>query len=283
MTSSSFSAIPADRYSVEQLTDMYNESRVDYIVPMPMNARRLSEYIQHYDVDLSGSVVAVNAEQQVAGLGMLGVRGERAWITRLGVIPTRRGRGIGQFLMEHLLQNAVNRACTLAQLEVIAGNAPAQNLFQKLGFWERRRLLVIRRAPGTITPPDYEYALDVIAPSLIPRLLDQRDDEPSWLDETISLVNAGSLQGLRVTLEDGESGWIVSRLSAFQLSHFIMKSDTGTLSLECAYALLTAVHQRNPRHDTKIENIPETCPWLEAYNAAGYTVEFERVEMVKAL
>ena len=37
--------IPADRYTIEELTDLYNQTRVDYLVPMPMNADRLGEYV----------------------------------------------------------------------------------------------------------------------------------------------------------------------------------------------------------------------------------------------
>jgi hypothetical protein len=35
--------IPADRFNIQELTDLYNKTRVDYLVPMPMNADRLKE------------------------------------------------------------------------------------------------------------------------------------------------------------------------------------------------------------------------------------------------
>ncbi len=287
MTSPFFIPIPADRYNFEQLADIYNESRVDYIVPMPMNAKRMADYVHQYAVDLSGSVVAINKEQQIAGLSMLGIRGERSWITRLGVIPTRRGRGIGQFLMSKLLENAVDRGCTLAQLEVIEGNEPAQTLFTKLGFYETRRLLVIRRPPGM--PPDFTFPVSVepLNKLEIDAYLNERSDHPSWLDETASLLVGGAtaIEGVRVTSETGECGWGVFRPTAFQISHVTMGSHErgAALSTALAAAILTAIHQKHPRRDTKVENVPENSPLVRAFEQVGYMIEFARIEMVKTL
>jgi hypothetical protein len=44
--------IPASQFTLDELTGIYNQTRVDYMVPMPMNAARLAEYISVYDVDL---------------------------------------------------------------------------------------------------------------------------------------------------------------------------------------------------------------------------------------
>ena len=52
--------VPASHYTFEQLTEAYNQTRVDYLVPMPMNVARLREYAHAYDVDLDGSCVAVD-------------------------------------------------------------------------------------------------------------------------------------------------------------------------------------------------------------------------------
>ena len=50
--------IPAERFSMQELTELYNQTRVDYLVPMPMNADRLAEYIRDFDIDLAHSCVA---------------------------------------------------------------------------------------------------------------------------------------------------------------------------------------------------------------------------------
>ncbi|MFN8527022.1 MAG: GNAT family N-acetyltransferase [Anaerolineae bacterium] len=283
MTSSKFIALSAHTFSFEQLADIYNESRVDYIVPMPMNAKRLAEYVHQYDVDLSASVVAVNADHQVAGVGMLGLRGQRAWITRLGVIPTRRGRGIGQAIMEALLHNAVERGCTQVQLEVIEGNEPAYDLFVKLGFSPTRRLLVIRRAPGSTGQLPFSISSQPLQASEILDCLHHRTDMPSWLDETPSILYNGGAQGLSVSTSDGAMGWIVLRPTVFQLSHFVLGTDAGDLSHDLALSLLTAVHTTFNRRDTKIENIPADSALIPIFESLNYAHEFARIEMSSPL
>src|ERR1051326_8900364 len=94
-THTTLQLIPASHFTIEQLTAIYNQTRVDYLVPMPMNAARLLEYIQTYDIDLEHSLVALQHDQ-LLGVAMLGVRNDRAWITRLGVIPTTRRTGVGR-------------------------------------------------------------------------------------------------------------------------------------------------------------------------------------------
>lgn len=264
-----------NRYTFDQLAEIYNLARVDYIVPMPMNGRRMQEYVQFYNIDLDYSFIALNEAREPTGIGMLGVRGQRAWITRLGVIPTRRGGKVGQSLMLRLLDAARELGVQHAQLEVIEGNEPAHRLFTKLGFTEKRRLLVIRRPPSP--PPALMDgikespldAADVIAH------LDSRPPGASWIDETVSLLNAGGLEGLRVESPYGTRGWIVYRLAPFQISHVVMDApDTTT-----AEALLTAMHNRHPQRDTKIENLPADHPFWSVYQSVGYVETFRRIEM----
>ena len=97
--------IPASQFTIEQLTAIYNQTRVDYLVPMPMNALRLAEYISTYDVDLEHSLVALQ-DDALLGVAILGVRDGRAWLTRLGVLPNTRRNGIGEALTTGLIEQA---------------------------------------------------------------------------------------------------------------------------------------------------------------------------------
>ncbi len=65
---------PASQFTYEQLAAIYNQTRVDYMVPMPMNAARLADYVSTYDVDLNHSMVAVTQSGEMLGVAMLGVR-----------------------------------------------------------------------------------------------------------------------------------------------------------------------------------------------------------------
>lgn len=269
--------IPTSAYTYEELADIYNQGRVDYIVPMPMNAKRMKEYVEAYDISLEGSVVALTDEGLPCGIGMLGMREGRSWITRLGVIPDRRKHRTGQAIMEHLIQFAQDHQAHLIQLEVIVGNDPARRLFEKLGFASTRELLVIRRPPS-LPAPNLTY--DSLAPiilneSEIPALLTSRQDTPSWIEETKSLLNVDNLRGLKLVSDTGEWGWIIFQRSPFQLTHFVLSYNDEWL----AKALLYHVHKEYPKQDTKIENVAIHDRIWDIYQQAGYIEVFRRTEM----
>lgn len=273
--------IPTSHYTFAELADIYNQARVDYIVPMPMNAKRMEEYVRHYDIDLNLSLVAIDREdEQPNGICMFGVRADRGWITRLGVIPERRRRKTGEFLMRELIESAHQRRMRLIQLEVIKGNDPAYRLFHKLGFVDTRELLIIRRPPGKLKPdqlPPTTIQITPIQMETVAQVLDTRDGNPSWVEETASLINTGSIQGFHATLEDGESGWIVFQKTTFQLAHFVFAPSCSAALLR---TLIGKVHQDFPLMDTKIENIPSEDSVWSVYQQMGYVETFRRIEMV---
>jgi GNAT superfamily N-acetyltransferase len=270
----------ASEFDYDVLAEIYNNTRVDYIVPMPMNAVRMRQYVDAYDVALDSSFVALDGQGTPVGLGMLGIRGDRAWITRLGVLPNQRGRGLGQSLMDAMLEAAWSAGCVRIQLEVIAGNDPAHRLFVKNGFEYVRDLLVVRRPPRTgntspLSDPDTE--ITEIHPDELPDVLAGRSDTPSWLDETRSLLNWGNLRGLQAVDRHGGYTWVVYQPGPFQLTHFALGNylDAGVTR-----ALLFNIHAAHPRSDTKIENLPADSPHWPAMQSMGYIETFRRQEMV---
>ncbi len=273
----SLELVPASCYSMEALTAAYNQTRIDYIVPMPMNVARLEAYIQHYDCDLGRSVVA-RLGGEVLGLAMLGVRSRRTWITRLGVLPVSRRNGSGEAMMRYLIDRSRDLGAEDSILEVIKNNVPAQQLFTKLGFRVTRELLILRRPPGLpvvdapayrVTAGDQQRALE---------LLRRRRSVPSWLDETQSLRNCGGLLSLEVSLDDGSHGWLVYQSTVFQLGRLVLQTESGNPA-RVAQALAHALHTRHPIQDTKTENIPADDPHLPGLLAMRYLESFRRMEM----
>ena len=282
-----FHLVPASRYSIEQLTQAYNQTRVDYLVPMPMNPARLAEYVHHYDVDLDHSFVA-ETEGQMLGLGMLGVRPASAWITRLGVLPVQRRFGVGRALVRALLDASerLGRAQTI--LEVIKNNTPAYRLFVSNGFQETRELIILRRPPGPPpSPPEGEARWFERAEAL--GLLEQRRQLESWITDMPSLQHADNLLGLTVTLPDGPEGgqgWLVCEHQRH--GKFIVVLARLTLSTvrgdptRVGQALLTHLYQRYADLDTHVENVDAADPHLAALLNMGYVESFRRIEMVRA-
>jgi ribosomal protein S18 acetylase RimI-like enzyme len=270
--------IPVSQFTDEQLAAIYNRTRVDYMVPMPMNAARLAEYMNTYDVSRENSQVAATHDGEMLGVNMLGLRKGRAWITRLGVIPNTRRHGVGRLLMESLMRKAAEQSVHFLMLEVIKNNAPAHQLFLKLGFYEVGELLVLRRSP--LTP-----AVDPIVADA--QRLDRTDalvlvgwdrGTQPWTNQSESLFNAFEVSGLRLTLADGSRGWLVYQRQKFLLTRFAFKTEVGDPAT-VAYALLSHLHNQYPRLDTQVENIQVNDPHLPAFYRMGYVEAFRRIEM----
>ena len=273
--------IPADRYTIQELTDLYNQTRVDYLVPMPMNADRLSEYVHDFSVDLSQSCVARDSSGQVLGLSMLGVRDDIAWITRLGVLPSSRRTGAGSKLMDCMLDNAHVLGTRETHLEVIKNNAPAYKLFLKKGFVETGTYLVMRHAPrplsdslqGEVTWLDFDNAME---------MLKSYPEHLTWINAFESMQNSPNTEGLHIKLPNGDSGWLVYRNTKFTLrstlSHLIIHTECGEPQ-KVGEQLLSHLHTKYPNHDTYAENIHEDDPHLPAFQALGYFTNFARIEM----
>jgi len=270
--------IPVSQFTDEQLALIYNQTRVDYMVPMPMNAVRLGEYIKTYDVSREHSLVAQTQDGEMLGVNMLGLREDRAWITRLGVIPNTRRNRVGQILMEKLMEQAARLSINFVMLEVIKNNTPAYQLFLKLGFYEVGELLVLRRSP--FTPPVDPIVADAQRLDRTDSLVlvgHDRGTQP-WTNQSESLFNAFEVSGLRLTLADGSRGWLVYQRQKFLLTRFAFKTEVGDPAT-VAYALLSHLHNQYPRLDTQIENIQINDPHLPAFYKMGYVESYRRIEM----
>ena len=266
--------VSANQFTVEELTDAYNETRLDYMVPMPMNAARLQEYINLYQIDLSNSLVVIDEGKKV-GLGMLGVRPGRSWITRLGLVASTRGKGIGSLLMNGLVGNSEKLGLEKTILEVIKGNEPAHKMFKKFGFEEQRELLILRRAPAEVPKPTSEVSWLELDECL--HLLKSRQGMIAWTNQTESLEHAKGVTGLKVTTQDGKTGWLVFQRTLFNLSRLMF--DTQDKSADTMRELLYHLHSHYPTVDTYTENIPADDPHLQAMLDVGYLEAFSRIEM----
>jgi ribosomal protein S18 acetylase RimI-like enzyme len=280
-TGKRLSLVSASTFCYEELTEAYNQTRVDYIVPMPMNAAKLQEYVETYDVDLEASAVVID-DAQILALGMLGVRENRAWITRLGVVRSNRRQGVGWALVTYLIEQARQKNADYIVIEVIDDNLPALSLFAKKGFKPVRELLVLRRPPGSlkIKPPDAE--VEMLSYTDAVQLLKRRISKPSWIDEYESLLNAGNLSAFQATLADGSQGWLVYQNTVFQLTRLVIQTEVGN-QLDVGKTLLYHLHTEHPVQDTKTENLPTNDPHWPAFKESGYLVTFRRVEMMLSL
>ncbi len=275
-----YKLVPASQFGTEELAEIYNAGRRDYIVPMLTDTESLRNYVHMYDVDLDASVVILDSEDRPAGIGMLGMRDNRGWITRLGITPERRQGGMGMCMMQALITAARKRNMRLIQLEVIEGNDAAHRLFLRCGFQETRRLMVIRRPVALLPdkPPVADMTVRLLSRDEIWACLAQRNADESWVNENTSLNHIEKLEGLRASLASDYSGWIVFQRKNSEISHVIWQT-AAPMQEQLLESLLHHLHGAYPDHNTKIENVPVgEIGWvtLQQFN---YFEEFRRIEM----
>lgn len=272
--------LPASQFTTEELTDFYNQTRVDYLVPMPMSVDVMAEYIHDFDVDLNLSPIVQDEEtDEFLGLGMLGVRDDTTWITRLGVTPASRRRGAGAAIMNAFFEASHRIGAKKTILEVIKNNTPAQTLFEKNGFNKTKELLVLRRAP--LRPPlspeghiTWLYRKDaLVALRTYPHSL-------TWVNALTSMENASMFQGFALELKDGTRGWLVYRHKKHSITHFVFHTERGN-PVKMARNILLYLHLQHHRMDAYAENLSAEDPHLPAFFDLGYFEAFRRVEMIK--
>jgi GNAT superfamily N-acetyltransferase len=87
--------LPADHVDVGLRAGLINAAYADYYVPMYLTSDSMRSVDDLYDVDLARSVVAYDRSEPV-GMALLSRRGDRGWISGVGVLPAWRRRGIGR-------------------------------------------------------------------------------------------------------------------------------------------------------------------------------------------
>jgi GNAT superfamily N-acetyltransferase len=291
--------LPASQFTIAELTDAYNRTRTDYLIPMPMNPGRFQEYIVLYDLDLARSRVAV-VDRQVVGLGMLGLRGPNGWITRLGVLPDGRRKGVGGAILRALLDEATARNVETMWLEVIDGNHPAHQLFLRFGFRELRPLLVARRPPQASRGPAAMMtarAVRYLQHDEVVELHCRRAARVNWLNGVDTMRNVPRLaasvadenatfpslhekpflSGIVVEFQDGAQGWISYQATTTQLKRInveVLRGDPARVTS----GLLELMHRLHTAQDAIVENIPDDDCW-PGFQRTGYFKVFSRIEM----
>jgi ribosomal protein S18 acetylase RimI-like enzyme len=119
-----------------------NAAYSDYSVPTHLSIPSFDRLVAREAIRLEVSAAAL-ADGQIVGMGLLGVRGRRAWIGGMGVLPEHRHQGIGRQVMTYLLDQARGMGIEHVQLEVITKNYPAFGLYCSMGFETSRELLVL--------------------------------------------------------------------------------------------------------------------------------------------
>jgi ribosomal-protein-alanine N-acetyltransferase len=155
------------------------------IFPLPWSALAFEYELRHNPMAYFAIVRASTAQDHhMESRRVLGYAGfwlivDEAHICTLGVHPNWRGRGLGEFLLAHLIDRAAERGAAVATLEVRASNIVAQNVYRKYGFVPaglRKRYYTdnnedaIIMTTEVITSSSYQQRLSALKSSLWHRL-----------------------------------------------------------------------------------------------------------------
>lgn len=274
-----------DQVPEEAFVQALNAAYTDYFVPIYLTVSAFRSLVRREDIRLDRSVAAL-AGRSVVGMGLLAVRGRRAWIGGLGVVPEHRREGIGRLLMNGLIEHAREAGCDRVQLEVITQNERAINLYRSLGFERLRRLSVLnaRAANGRVDPSNAGPALRIDhagASRLLDALPGLRASLPSWQHEPDSIRQViDRVDGLAARDPDGE----LQGLCLYSGD----ETQAGLVSLagrsaEVGAALLGALRRRIPDAHLAYLNVPDDDPMLPVLLHSGFEETLAQYEMALAL
>lgn len=116
--------ISIEKFSKEHLDDVYKIECSCFSHPWSK-----ADLENQLGLDTSCFVVALDGETAVGYMGLQIFCGE-GYVTNVAVLPKYRRQGIAQKLILKELENEMN----FITLEVRKSNAPAINLYQKMGF-----------------------------------------------------------------------------------------------------------------------------------------------------
>ncbi len=116
--------ISIEKFSKEHLDDVYKIESACFSHPWSK-----ADLENQLGLDTSYFVVALDGETAVGYMGLQIFCGE-GYVTNVAVLPEYRRQGIAQKLILKELENEMN----FITLEVRKSNAPAINLYQKMGF-----------------------------------------------------------------------------------------------------------------------------------------------------
>ncbi len=180
----------------------------EYEVPMDISSAQLQEMltVRSYAADLS---LGYFADGVLAGFILIGTRiigGQESYYDiATGVIRAFQSRGVGNELLQALIQQIEGSDTERFLLEVLQNNTAAQKLYQKNGFEITRRLncyaLPTVQAPVTLAAQHQVDAIDFSA--MVVNEVDYCTFQPSWQNALASYDNAQDEHCLRTLSADG--------------------------------------------------------------------------------
>jgi ribosomal protein S18 acetylase RimI-like enzyme len=274
--------IPARAVSVAERAQILNRSYIDYYVPMRLSPDQMASIDHFYDIDLDRSVMAMS-DHELVGMALLSVRGDRGWISGVGVLPEHRRRGIASAMIGRLVERARQANLREISLEVIAQNTSAWRLYAEARFEVTRELLLWRRAADADALPIPEERLTGASLGVLLERFDRwHSESATWQRDAATLARmaeAGRLKGYQLEWRAAPAAYCL--VSGFGESVALMDVgiDPATRILTPGRILLQALSHLYWGKAMTISNVPADDPLNRVLAALRFLVTVRQVEM----
>jgi ribosomal protein S18 acetylase RimI-like enzyme len=185
---------PLHETSIEQVHQAFVDAFSDYEVPLPMPFEKFVEMIKIRDLNLKYSLGCF-VEKRLVGFIICGFRETEnqkiCYDGGTGVVKEFRRQGIGEQLLEKLIEMLKEMHINQFVLEVLENNQPAINLYEKYGFRKIRRLECFEIEKQQLKPvPDRGFEITVSNPATAQNNEEKyRLYKPTWQNEIQSVLN----------------------------------------------------------------------------------------------
>lgn len=117
--------------SVEDLDDIMEVETESFTIPWSRDA-----FFNEIETNHFATYIVIEDKGKVIGYCGVWIIVDEAHITNIAVLPSYRGQGLGDRLMESMIEIAKEMGAVTMTLEVRVSNTPAQTLYKKFGFAE---------------------------------------------------------------------------------------------------------------------------------------------------
>lgn len=264
-------------YTHAQLSDMNNTSFHGYSLPWIMTAEESAEYWRVNQADANASVAMHDQHGAFVGLARMDTRGLRGRCGSFSIVPEFRGTGASILLAEQMVRVAREQGLKTLQLEVLAQNTRAFNVYEKVGFRTTRELLTLEVATSSLPEAIALQVKAVPTERLLPDLHDGA--RPYWGREFASILSMRTEAFLALTPGEEVNGLIIRRSN--EKIRLLAALCQDTLS-DAAWATFLR-HAAGSATSIEVYKEPESSPLLPRYQRLGFTDSFSQYEMFLSL
>ncbi|GAB5587052.1 hypothetical protein Unana1_01952 [Umbelopsis nana] len=191
-------------YTIRQLAEYNNVAFQGYLNDMTLSPDMFEAFLVPQHIVHGLSVYMHTANGQLVGFSRTSIRGTRAWVAGVAIVPEFRGKGAGKVLMNEYLRILKETGrIKKVLLDVLGGNPVAKHLYERLGF---KTIYTVHKLVHNGTIEEIQHSgsikatpgVDITLPWL------QHEITYMWTREWCVVSIKDNAQTVRLEREDGQ-------------------------------------------------------------------------------